>query len=492
MATKTYGTTSSGYEPYLTSSNKALVNAFTPDDWGGNQNPQEGRALYVVTRMTAYGGSYAVANPPREINLIMGSSVGATNKASSRGYKTSDGSSSLTVSKDFFAANVSAVLGSNSTYYGGVEALSSAGFRSKRSTSDSGSTLYSVTMSTKQITYTYSSSHMYLKLDYYGLPNSPTSLTANASGTSSVSLSWQAPSTSSIATAADKYKVQYKESSSSSWLDFTTTTSTSATVSGLSSGTSYNFRVAGVDNTIQQVVSNATGPWSSTATATTESAVAPPTWSGSFNSWQEDQSGYSDSVRASGHDTAYGNISITSGSLPPGLNGNGSGEYFSVTGTPTVAGTYPFTLQARNDGGTVTQNYSIFISSLPAPSWTDQTIDTTATVGESYSDQVSASNVDTWSLSGTLPPGINFSNGVFSGTPTTVGSYSFTVFASNTSGSAQKSFTIEVASSILGGGSRMTGDSSSTPLTIYRRYDGNQWIELTIAKRFNGSSWEDI
>tara|TARA_B110000503_G_scaffold106718_1_gene159390 strand:- start:1255 stop:2733 length:1479 start_codon:yes stop_codon:yes gene_type:complete len=492
MATKTYGTSTQSNLPEVTDTNGYVVSSFTPDDWGGNTNPQEGRALYVVTKATLYARVSDTDAPSsnRNLNFIMGSSPGSTSKEDVRAYNTSNGSANLTTLFNFFAATTSIVLGSTSLYWAGGQAKSTSGFKTTRLTSVSGESVYANSN-------LFSNSQQYLSFDYYGLPNAPSSISASSTGQNSASISFSSVSASGVAGAPTGYKVQYKESSSSTWLDFTTTTSTSVSVSGLSAGTSYNFRVAGEISTISNVVSGATGTWSSTATATTESSTPPvvtpaPTWSGSYNSGQVN-SGYSqDFARASGHDTAYGNISIISGSLPPGLSPFASGEYFYVNGTPSSAGTYSFTLRAQNSGGITDSAFSIFISSSPSPSWVDQVIQTSAIVGESYIDSVSANYADGYSYSGILPPGLNFNSGVISGTPNTPGSYTFTVYATNTSGSAQKSFTITVTSALLNGGKRMTGSSSSASLTTYKRYNGSGWTDLTVAKRFNGSTWEDI
>jgi hypothetical protein len=494
MATKTYGTTGGNNIAYVTSADRAIISSFTPDDWGGNTNPQEGRALYTVTKITVYAKKGDADSGDNGVNVVMGSTTGSFNKARTRAYSTYDGSSQLGSSYKYMAATVSAVLGSTSDYYGGLEALGPAGAYTLRGAS-SGETTYVVAPSTGSVTYSWSGYQQYLSLEYYGLPNAPSSLSATTTGQNSVSLFWGSVSASGVATGADGYDVQYKASSSSTWISFTTTTSTSTSVTGLSAGTAYDFRVAAYDSTIRNVVSGSTGPWSSTASATTESDTPPvpaPTWSGSFNSGQINTGYVQDSARAAGHDTAYGNIYISSGSLPPGLSGSASGEYYYVSGTPTSSGTYTFTLRAENDGGPAEQQFSIYIASLPAPSWIDQTLATTATIGVSYSDSVSASNVTSWSYSGTLPAGLIFSNGSLGGTPTTAGVYVFTIYASNTSGTTEKTFTITVESALLNGGYRMTGPSSSTQLTTFKRYNGSSWVDLTVAKRYNGSSWEDI
>ena len=494
MATKTYGTTVVQHVSIVISGDRAIISSFTPDDWGGNTNPQEGRQLYAVTKMTVYARLGDADSGDNGVNVVMGSSTGSFNKARTRAYSTYDGSSQLGSSYKFMAGNVSAVLGSNSEYYGGLEALGPGGAYTLRG-SASGETTYVVAPSNGDVTYTWSGYQQYLSLEYYGLPNAPSYLSANTGGQNSVSLFWDSVSASGVATGADGYEIQYKASSSSTWITFTTTTATSASVTGLSAGTSYDFRVAAYDTTIRNVVSGSTGPWSSTASATTDSDTPPvpaPTWSGSFNSGQINTTYATDSARASGHDTAYGNIYISSGSLPPGLLGSASGEYYYVSGTPTSSGTYPFTLRAENDGGPASQQFSIYVASLPAPSWIDQTLATTATIGVYYSDSVSASNATSWSYSGTLPPGLTFSNGSLAGTPTIAGSYTFTIYASNVSETTEKTFTITVVSALLNGGYRMTGPSSSTQLTTFKRYNGSSWVDLTVAKRYNGSSWEDI
>lgn len=490
MATVTYGTTGGNNIARITSANRAIISSFTPDNWGGNTNPQESRELYVVTKITVYAKlGTATTFPQTSINVVMGSSTGSFNKADTLAYNTSDGSQYLKATYGYYAGNVSAVLGSNNEYYGGFESNNVGGGETLRG-SASGETVYVVQPSDGSVTYTWSNNQQYLSLEYYGLPNAPTGLSATTTGQNSVSLSWSSVGASGVATAADGYKVQYKQSSSSTWIDFTSTTSTSSSVSGLSAGTSYDFRVAAYDTTISNTVSNATGPWSSTASATTTSSVPAPTWSGSYGSGQE-QEPYYDLATASGATT----ISLVSGSLPPGLNGIQSGEYYIIQGTPTVDETYSFTLKASNAGGDDYQTFSIYISPQQVPQWSDQTILTSATVGDSYSDGVSATGADSYSYSGTLPPGmsLNSSTGALTASSlTTAGSYSFTIFASNEAGSTQAFFTINVATAVLNGGRRMTDSSNSTQLTTYKRYNGSSWIELTTAKRFNGSIWEDI
>lgn len=143
---------------------------------------------------------------------------------------------------------------------------------------------------------------------------------------------------------------------------------------------------------------------------------------------------YSDSVSATNSPT----YSISSGSLPAGISLNSSSG--AITGTPTTAQGYSFTISATNSDGAVTVSYSGNTSSPPV--WTDQTLGSFLQ-GRGYSDAVAATNSPTFSVSaGSLPTGIslNSSTGAVTGTPSGSGSYSFTIQASNGSGSITASF----------------------------------------------------
>ena len=76
-----------------------------------------------------------------------------------------------------------------------------------------------------------------------GTPNAPTA----TRGDTSVSLSWTAPANGG--SAITDYLIQYSSNSGSSWTTFAdgTSASTTATVTGLTNGTSYVFRVAAVN-----------------------------------------------------------------------------------------------------------------------------------------------------------------------------------------------------------------------------------------------------
>ena len=99
---------------------------------------------------------------------------------------------------------------------------------------------------------------------------------------------------------------------------------------------------------------------------------------------------------------------------------------------------------------------------LGPPIWPAMTFCSNGVVGVSYSQQFDlapASSPTTFSLlSGTIPPGLGLTSvsndvGLLSGAPTTPGTYTFTLRATNSYGSADKSFTVTIVAGASGGGS---------------------------------------
>jgi hypothetical protein len=122
-----------------------------------------------------------------------------------------------------------------------------------------------------------------------------------------------------------------------------------------------------------------------------------------------------------------------------------------ISGTPNISGTFQFTLRVTDAAGTsLTKDFAIQIG-------TSLTIVTGSLgplgTGVSSSQQLSASGgvpPYTWTLAaGALPPGLTLSaSGSISGTPTTAGTYGFTVRVTDgSSATAQQAFTLIVASS---------------------------------------------
>jgi hypothetical protein len=185
---------------------------------------------------------------------------------------------------------------------------------------------------------------------YIYTPEAPDALTLSSVTTSSITLG--IPSYSSSKDNGDSaitgYRVQYKASSSSTWSDLTDVSgsTTSVTASGLSAGTSYDFRLAAKNGATD--IMGGVSAYSPTTTASTSAAA--PVWTDNTLAAFSANIPYSDAVAASNANQ----YSVSSGSLPTGITLNSDG---TVTGTPTVAQqSYSFTLRATNTAN------SLFVS----------------------------------------------------------------------------------------------------------------------------------
>jgi len=182
-------------------------------------------------------------------------------------------------------------------------------------------------------------------------------------------------------------------------------------------------------------VTDSTPPTPQTATKTLQLIIgaAPPTLIITTNSLPSGTviQAYSATLTASGG-TGIQTWELAGGSLPIGLNLSSTGM---ISGTPTTAGTSSPTFRVRDSGNpqqanqkqlSITINLpaapTITTTSLPAGSFNvayNQTVSVTGGIGTLV-----------WGItSGALPPGLNLnaSNGNISGTPTSTGSFQFTL-----------------------------------------------------------------
>lgn len=118
-----------------------------------------------------------------------------------------------------------------------------------------------------------------------------------------------------------------------------------------------------------------------------------------------------------------------SGSVPPGLTVFPSGI---ITGVPNAAGNYNFVLAVTDANQlSASRSFSIAITG-PVFSITTTSPLPNATVGQTYSQTLNATGGTPpyqWTASSGFPPGLSLdpNSGAITGTPSTAGSYSFTV-----------------------------------------------------------------
>jgi|HubBroStandDraft_1064217.scaffolds.fasta_scaffold00113_18 predicted outer membrane repeat protein len=140
------------------------------------------------------------------------------------------------------------------------------------------------------------------------------------------------------------------------------------------------------------------------------------------------------------------------GALPSGVtfadNGNGTA---TLSGTATVAGTFPLIITAANGAGTnATQNFTLTVESAPVITSANNTTFMVGTAG-SFTVTTTAFPVASLTETGALPSGVSFvdnhnGTGTLSGTHSASGTFNITFTASNGVGAnAVQNFTLTVA-----------------------------------------------
>jgi len=140
-------------------------------------------------------------------------------------------------------------------------------------------------------------------------------------------------------------------------------------------------------------------------------------------------------------------FAVTAGTLPPGLTLDALSG--AISGTPTTAGTFPFTIAASNDAGEDSAHYVVDVEAPVAPAITSGAPPSPALVADPYAWTVTATGVPapTFAVTaGALPDGLTLDSvtGAIGGTPTLPGTFVFTVTASNRAGTDDAAYVIRV------------------------------------------------
>src|SRR5437762_2143896 len=129
----------------------------------------------------------------------------------------------------------------------------------------------------------------------------------------------------------------------------------------------------------------------------------------------------------------------------PGVSFSSATGAFS--GTPTTAGPFSGNITATNAGGTGTKTLAVTINP-PVPTVTSSGT-ASGTVGTAFSYQITANQAipsGGWGTTVSIP-GVSFSSvtGAFSGTPTTAGTFSGNITATNANGTGSKTLAVTIS-----------------------------------------------
>lgn len=149
-------------------------------------------------------------------------------------------------------------------------------------------------------------------------------------------------------------------------------------------------------------------------------------------------------------------VQVTEGELPPGLTVRRRNGALEITGTPTTAGGFAFTLTTVHPVAPSTQAYHIGVG---VPPRFDSPPPPSGHVGVPYEHTVSTAGHDPQTLfvaAGSLPPGLTLdpASGRIAGTPTTTGRWNVVI-------AAQNDWAREVTDVVI----RVAGPGLSAPVT---------------------------
>jgi lysophospholipase L1-like esterase len=167
-------------------------------------------------------------------------------------------------------------------------------------------------------------------------------------------------------------------------------------------------------------------------------------------------SAFSYQITASNTPTSY-----SATGLPAGLSVNTSTG--AITGTPTATGTSTVTIGATNASGTGTATLTLTVSAAK-PVITSST-SASGTVGSAFTYQITASNSPTSYSATGLPSGLSVSTstGAITGTPTASGTSSVTIGATNAGGTGTATLTVTIAAA---GAAPVINSSTSASGTV--------------------------
>ncbi len=149
-------------------------------------------------------------------------------------------------------------------------------------------------------------------------------------------------------------------------------------------------------------------------------------------------SAYNQTISGAGGTAPYGTFIISAGALPAGIALSSSGV---LSGTPIAAGTFGFTISAKDNStgtGPFTGSQAYSLNVAPPAIAVSPAALPSGLAGTAYSQLITSSGgTATYSYavtSGAIPPGLNLnSGGLITGTPTMGGTFNFSITATDSS-----------------------------------------------------------
>ncbi len=203
------------------------------------------------------------------------------------------------------------------------------------------------------------------------VPGAPTGLTATASGTSTINLSWTAPA-SDGGSAITSYKIEDSSDGGSTWFDLVvgiSSTTTTYVHTGLAAGTTRHYRVSAINiigTGLSSDVANATTDAAPTNAAPTVANVIPDqtATAGTAFSYAFPDTTFNDTD--TGDTLSYAATKADDTMLPTWLAFTDSTRTFAGTPATADTGTVSVKVTASDgNGGSVSDDFNIVVSADP-------------------------------------------------------------------------------------------------------------------------------
>lgn len=316
-------------------------------------------------------------------------------------------------------------------------------------------------------------------------PGTPTSLGATPANTQ-VALSWTAP-VSNAGYAITDYQVEYKTSAGSTWNTFSdgVTTATSSTVTGLTPGTAYNFRIRAVNTngsgnavTVNSSTTDTDGPVIS-------SVDADPGTTSAVISWTTDESSTSK--------VEYG-LTNAFGTSTPITDLSGVTSHSVSLASLISCTSYRYRVVSRDlSSNTSTSSTSSFTTDGCTGDSSVAT-STTSVVSQSATSTVTLSTSSTENVSLTIPNGFTSNPGTVSFQTKQLDKEDFFAVVSSPSGLTAVGGFVYNFKAIVD--DEDTISSFDLPIVVTFSYDpsalGSTPASSLVIYRYNGSAWNAL